>query len=203
MEVIYTPENEPKLKLTKQDQFMLLYRPVHDRLARYVHSMVWNREDARDIIADTVLKAYESFEKIEHTEAFLYFLFGIASRLSKRRGRRIKIWAPYNPEYAENIRDHSADSARSLEINLLYKALSKLPQAQREAVSLFDISGFSLTEIQKIQGGSLSGVKSRIVRGREALTRILNPVKYLTREVNHQPTEPLIQFEPFNKVVIS
>jgi len=182
---------------------MLLYRPVHDRLARYVHSMVWNREDARDIIADTVLKAYESFEKLEHHEAFLYLLFGIASRLSKRRGRRIKIWAPYDNEYAENISDNNADATRNIEINLLYKALSKLSQSQREAVSLFDISGFTLTEIQKIQGGSLSGVKSRIVRGREALTRILNPVKYANKEANAQPSEPLIQFEPFNKVVIS
>src|SRR4051812_48038661 len=103
MKLISTPLNSEELKLSKQAAFMLLYEPVHERLARFVYSMVWNREDARDIISDTVLKAYESFEKLQHPEAFLYFLFGIASRLSKRRGRRIKIWMPYNSEQAENI----------------------------------------------------------------------------------------------------
>jgi RNA polymerase sigma-70 factor, ECF subfamily len=157
----------------KQEQFMLLYTPVHARLARFVHSMVWHHEDARDIIAETVLKAYEKFEDIEHPEAFLYFLFGIASRLSKRRGRRLKIWASYDNEYAENIIDNSMDASRKLEVEALYKTMKRLPEKQREAISLFHISGFTLLEIQKIQGGSLSGVKSRITRGREMLTRLL------------------------------
>lgn len=38
---------------------------------------------------------------------------------------------------------------------------------------LFEIVGLSLNEIQTIQGGSLSGVKSRLVRGRKHLARIM------------------------------
>jgi RNA polymerase sigma-70 factor (ECF subfamily) len=167
---------------------MQLYKPAHERLSRFVHSMVWNYEDARDIIAETALKAYESFEKLEHREAFLYFLFGIASRLSKRRGRRIRIWAPYDNQYAENIVDSSADVARKMEIDQLYKAMKKLPEKQREAISLFDISGFSLAEIQKIQGGSLSGVKSRIVRGRESLAKIISQENVIHKSIEFQPT---------------
>ena len=60
-----------------------------------------------------------------------------------------------------------------MEIEGLYKAMNRLPEKQREAVSLYEISGFSLAEVQQIQGGSLSGVKSRITRGREALAEIL------------------------------
>jgi DNA-directed RNA polymerase specialized sigma24 family protein len=34
---------------------------------------------------------------------------------------------------------------------------------------LFEISGFPLEEIRQLQGGTLSGVKSRLKRGREQL----------------------------------
>jgi len=44
-------------------------------------------------------------------------------------------------------------------------------------VILFEISGLSLQEIVEIQGGSLSGVKSRIVRGRERLAVLLGERK--------------------------
>jgi RNA polymerase sigma-70 factor (ECF subfamily) len=56
---------------------------------------------------------------------------------------------------------------------VLDRALARLPEKQREAVILFEISGFSLAEIREIQGGSLSGVKSRIVRGRDNLANLL------------------------------
>jgi len=172
------PSPAPFSSMSKQEQFMALYNPANERLSRFVHSMVWHREDARDIIAETVLKAYESFDKLRNRESFLYFLFGIASRLSKRRGRRNRLWAPFNNEQAENIIDHSANRTCQADIDMLYKAMAKLPEKQREAVSLFDISGFSLAEIQQIQGDSLSAVKSRVTRGRQALAQILNKEYY-------------------------
>jgi len=98
--------------------------------------------------------------------------------LSKRRGRRNRLWAPFNNEQAENIIDHSANRTCQADIDMLYKAMAKLPEKQREAVSLFDISGFSLAEIQQIQGDSLSAVKSRVTRGRQALAQILNKEYY-------------------------
>ena len=55
----------------------------------------------------------------------------------------------------------------------LYQALSRLPLAVREAIVLYEIEGFSQEEICNIQGGTLSGVKSRINRGRESLKKII------------------------------
>jgi RNA polymerase sigma-70 factor (ECF subfamily) len=159
--------------LDKREHFMLLYEPVHERLNRFVHSMVWNREDARDVIGDTVLKAFENFDKIEHKEAFLYYLFGIASNLAKHRSRRMKFWTAYEEHHEESLVSDSNDVYRKLEIETLYKAMSKLPEKQRETISLYEISGFSLAEIQDMQGGTLSGVKSRLVRARQELARLL------------------------------
>jgi RNA polymerase sigma-70 factor, ECF subfamily len=175
-------EKQSNVKLDKQEYFMLLYQPVHERLNRFVHSMVWNREDARDIIADTVLKAYENFEKIERPESFLYYLFGIASNLAKRRLRRMKFWTAYEDHHEKNLVDNYS-AYNKFEIDTLYKAMRNLPEKQRETVSLYEISGLSLTEIQQVQGGSLSGVKSRLVRGRKELARLLEKEYQISHKI--------------------
>ena len=52
---------------------------------------------------------------------------------------------------------------------MLYKALNTLPTNQKEALILFEISGFSIKEVCEIQKSSESAVKQRLKRGRVAL----------------------------------
>ena len=158
---------------------MELYDPLHERLSRFVHSMVWNRDDAKDVLSETVLAAYESFEKVKDHDSFLYYLFGIASRLAKKRDRRKKFWGIFEPSKAELIISHYNSESRTA-INELYAALNKLPLKQREAISLFEISGFSIKEIAALQSTSISGVKSSLLRGREKLSQLLGEKKKLS-----------------------
>ncbi|OYV58704.1 MAG: hypothetical protein B7X01_03535 [Acidiphilium sp. 21-62-4] len=59
------------------------------------------------------------------------------------------------------------------EIALVREALDRLPPKMKETILLFDVADLSLEEIRKIQGGTLSGVKSRLKRGREELRFML------------------------------
>lgn len=182
--------------LQKQKEFMDLYELAHSRLARFVHSMVWQNEEAKDIISETVLIAFEKFETLNNKNAFQYFLFGIASNLVKRKERRKKFRGIFNEEIAEKMIDISANVDNYSDVSDLYKAMNQLPLNQREAVSLFEISGFSLKEIQDMQGGSLSGVKSRIARGREELSRILGgKIHSIKKEENNSVTEKKFENE--------
>jgi DNA-directed RNA polymerase specialized sigma24 family protein len=53
---------------------------------------------------------------------------------------------------------------------LLLEALYSLTEKERAAILLFELGGFSLIEIQQIQGEkSLSAIKSRLSRTREKL----------------------------------
>jgi DNA-directed RNA polymerase specialized sigma24 family protein len=72
------------------------------------------------------------------------------------------------------IPDEGTTPERAADVAMLNRALARLPERQREAVVLFEISDLSLEEIRVIQGGSLSGVKSRIVRGRQKLAELLD-----------------------------
>ena len=177
---------EPKVqtmeegKITKQKQFMLLYEPVHVRLNLYVQSIVRNREEAKDIISETVLKAYEHFEEIKKPESLLYYLMRVASNMVVSKERRNKFHGAFNEQASNNIPDYSSNIMAKTELNEFYAAVGKLPDKQREALVLFEISGMSLNEIRDIQGGSLSGVKSRIQRARTLLEEKLEYKKKIT-----------------------
>ncbi len=135
-----------------------------------------DREEAHDLVGDTILAALERFDHIRGPEAFLSYLFTIALRLHKRRRWRRRLFGAYDEVKALNIRDDGASPDRSADVEMLHRALAELPERQREAVVLFEITGLSLEEIRVVQGGSLSGVKSRVSRGRQELARILGAV---------------------------
>jgi RNA polymerase sigma-70 factor (ECF subfamily) len=157
----------------KHARFMAHLEPCLARLSRYCHAMTADREEGKDLLSEAVLAAYEHFDSLRAPEAFRSYIFTTARRLYYRRARRKKLWTVLGTthEAIPDLRHHEAEVR--LDTEALDAALKKLPEKQREAIVLFEISGLSLAEIRQIQGGSLSGVKTRLVRGRERLTELL------------------------------
>lgn len=157
---------------SKQEEFMGLYYKSHSRLTRYVQSAVYDKDDVKDIISETLLRVYEKFETIEKKESFIYYLFKTASRLITDLHKKQNRYTEYDEDVLQ-LPAKEINTTQSFEVKELYKALSRLSLPTREAIILFEIEGFSQEEICKIQGGTLSGVKSRINRGREQLKKII------------------------------
>lgn len=135
--------------------------------------MTNHREDARDLVAETVLCALERFGELREEKAFLSWLFTIAVRLHRRAQWRKQWFGLYNQHQAETQIWNGGSPELSYDLAVLNQALAQLPPRDREAIVMFEIAGLTLAEIQQVQGGSLSGVKSRLVRGRKKLAAIL------------------------------
>lgn len=161
----------------KQSAFMELYEPIHDRFVRFCQVRLHNSEEVHDLVNETLLRAYENFEKLRNKDAFLYYLFGIATRILNSQYRKKKFWGAYDATKNAQIADPCWDPSQKADVHLLYKALDELPSRQREALILFEISGFSIKEIQQIQDSKASAVKARLVRGRKKLAEILSEKK--------------------------
>lgn len=159
----------------RQEQFLTLYSPLSDSLARFCHAMTNDIDEARDLISETVLRAFQSFEKIREPKAFQSYLFTIASRLHHKQQARQRWWTPLKEEDFDLYSHDGTAAETTMDIGILYTALQALPEKQREAIVLYEISGFSMEEIRLLQGGSLSGVKSRVARARDTLKSILEP----------------------------
>lgn len=158
---------------TKQADFLAVFEPLRPRLSAYIYALVRNREEARDLMSDTILLAYERFDGVRNRDSFVFFLFTIARRLYHRSERRKKLFSVFSREEAEAFSTGNYSPDITADIRLLYDALARLPGRQREAIALFDIAGLSLEEVRAVQGGTLSGVKTRLKRGRERLALLL------------------------------
>ena len=152
---------------------MALFDPVHDRLERFARALTRDRDAAREVVAETVLIAYENFESLRHPEAFLSFLFTIARRAFQKQSRKESRSEPLADAHWNAMHDPRMQPDVHADISAVYTALEELPQLQREAVILFEIIGMSMKEIQEVQGGTLVAVKVRIQRGRKRLAKIL------------------------------
>ncbi len=77
-----------KPQTEKQQRFMKLFQPAQPRLQRFVLAMTRDAERAKDIVSETILIAFQRFETLRHDEAFLSFLFTIATRVARRTAQR-------------------------------------------------------------------------------------------------------------------
>ncbi len=158
---------------TRQDRFLALLNPQYDAFVRYVHAMARNTEDARDLVGETLLIAFEHFDEIREKESFLFYLITIAKRLHWKAAKRRKRLLPLERQYEDLRIDPGPSPELSPDIAALYAAIDRLPLRLREALVLFELTGLRLDEIRRIQGGTLSGVKSRVARARKKLARML------------------------------
>lgn len=165
----------------KQDRFLALYEPVHERFERFCRSRVFGEMDFRDVMNDTLLIAYDKFDTLRTDQAFLSFLFSVCVRVVANLNRKKKPELMKDENKYYHLASDENPHARA-DVEFLHKLLKQLPEDQRECILLFEISGFSLKEIAVIQSVSEGAVKQRLRRGRETLYELLN---YDSREKKH------------------
>jgi RNA polymerase sigma-70 factor (ECF subfamily) len=156
--------------MTITDTFWDLLESERERVWQLSYALTGSYDEACDLASETFLAAYKSFPKLRDTAVFRKFLSTIAIRIHRRKRWRARIFSPLL-EAEDSLYEMNNESSYDLE--LLLASLKKLPASQRETIVLFEISGLSLKEIQDIQGGSISGVKSRLTRARDNLRRLI------------------------------
>ena len=154
-------------------EFLHYYGPIHDQLYKFCRAISGNTEDAEDLIQDTILNVFERFNTIKDLSVFKSYIFSVASNLHKMKLRRNKFKAAFNEEEMNQIIDIGQNQEHLTEFKLVYEKILSLPAKTSETLILYHISDLSIEEIQKIQGGSISAVKSRLQRGREKVLSLL------------------------------
>ena len=162
---------------------------VHlDSLYNGALRMSRNREDAEDLVQDTVLKAFRFFDKFERGTNIRAWLFTILTNTYINRYRK-KARQPAMVEFQEErtkIKNHpfrdpieivaSGQVEAMLELvdDDVKAALDSLPDDFRLVVLLADLEDFSYKEIAEIVGCPLGTVMSRLYRGRRTLRKKLH-----------------------------
>jgi RNA polymerase sigma-70 factor, ECF subfamily len=161
----------------KQQVFLAALDDALPSLNRFAQAMCrdhygCDKERAKDLVSETILKAYESFSKVREPKAFCSYLFTIAVRLNRLERKRSKRWTPLASEHSEIASDAAMPDANA-DVAHLYEALAKLPAEQREAIVMSEILGMKLVEVAEAQNATLGAVKTRVSRGRKRLAELL------------------------------
>ena len=152
-----------------------------DALYSFALKLSRARDDAEDLVSDTVLRAFERWDQYRLGTNIRAWLFTILYHLFVSRKRRIDArevpegdgesgWSPQDKVGEADPECRFYDSFLDDEI---VKAIFALPEDYRTAVVLSDIEDFRYAEIAQMLGIPEGTVKSRLFRGRRLLQRKL------------------------------
>ena len=159
---------------SRQAEFMAAYTACHERFVRYCSVLAYGKMETEDLIQDVLLSAYVHYDQIREKGELLHYLIRAARNRSVSIWRRKKFQAENLDNYTETFLAKGVSPETLLDIQLLYRMLDKLPEKQRNALLLFEISGFSMQEIASIQNSTEGAVKTKISRGRKKLAELMD-----------------------------
>ena len=164
-------------------EFGELVARYQDRLFHTVLRLLGNAEDARDVVQDTFLRAYERRHTFNAESLFFTWLYRIAINniiSMKRKERRERT---FQPAWGERSRIDPPDVCRAhqpgyfLEMaeqeGKVHDALGKLSLEHRSVLVMKDMEEMKYEDIAEILGVPVGTIRSRLNRARLRLRQIL------------------------------
>jgi RNA polymerase sigma-70 factor (ECF subfamily) len=162
--------------------------PLLDSLYASALRMTRNPADAEDLVQETMLRAYRSFDRFEPGTNLKAWLFRIMTnayintyRKKQREPKKVSADEIEDFDLYQELKNHDDQFSQTPERIVLdslvdsdiIEAIDDLPEQFRLAVVLSDVEGFSYAEMAEIMDVPLGTVMSRLHRGRKALQKRL------------------------------
>lgn len=160
---------------TKRARFEAAALPFTGRLYSAARRLTGSDDDAADLVQDTFLRAYRTFENFRPGTNIRAWLFTILYSIffNERTRRRPTLLSPAQLDTvaaAERELAPPGDSPWSAEVE---RALARLPGVFRAAVLLVDVEELSYEEAAAAAGCLVGTLRSRLFRGRKLLGAML------------------------------
>jgi RNA polymerase sigma-70 factor (ECF subfamily) len=156
------------------------YRGLVERYQGMVAGLAWRygvrREDIEDVTSDVFIKAYENLGSYRPDHPFGTWLYRLAAnhvidQTRRRKKERLR------SEMPEQVADPRPNAASAVEVDeraaLVRDALGAVDPRYRDALFLVYVEGRRVEEAAGILGIPEGTMKTRLMRGRDALRRVL------------------------------
>lgn len=154
-----------------------------DRLFNSVLRLCDNAEDARDVVQEAFLHAYQSLQSFKGDALFFTWLYRIAvnTAISMKRKKRVVLRIqpvgedggtiePLDPSET-NRPGHALELAE--EERRVHEALAKLSQEHRAVLVMKDMDGMKYEEMADVLGVPIGTIRSRLHRARLEMRDLL------------------------------
>jgi RNA polymerase sigma factor (sigma-70 family) len=165
----------------RRDLFGDLIAPHLTPLLRMVQARMGGHPDVEDIVQQTALKAFTHLEQFRFEASFRTWLIRIGlneARDWRRKcasSRFLALDLPTLTQFPAAEESHSplVECQRSEAIVRLRAALARLPEKYRIVIHLRDVEDLNLSEVAQRLGLTISAVKTRHLRARKKLAKLL------------------------------
>jgi RNA polymerase sigma-70 factor (ECF subfamily) len=143
-------------------------------LRRFIRRRVSDVHVAEDLLQETFVRVHRSIESLEATDRVAAWVYQIARNVVRDHHRRAA-HTRQSLNDVDSLLDDEPDEAGIGQGNgrWLIEMIDTLPDRYRSVLRLSEIEGCKQQEVADQLGLSLSGVKSRIQRGRSMLKSLL------------------------------
>lgn len=155
------------------DQFQRDLIALAPHLRAFSRTLCGRRDVAEDLAQEAMMNAWrarESFASGTNLKAWVFTILRNAFYSQSRRAWRQAHW---DEESANRLEGPPDKQDWGVELSDTVRALSALPDTQREAIILIGAGGFSYEEAARICNSAVGTMKSRVARGRAALLNAL------------------------------
>lgn len=154
-------------------------------LYRFVHRLMGDPEEARDVCQEALLKAYLNIAKLRDGSKFKAWIHHIALNLCRDRFRSSRAHAEVRSYEEEGLDErrlateaaahtspgHHAERAGMMAV--LEQVFARIPVEQGSAILLREYHGFTTDEIGEITGVPAATVRTRIFYGLRSVRKML------------------------------
>jgi RNA polymerase sigma-70 factor, ECF subfamily len=176
----------------ERQRFDRLLGELRPKLHRYCGRMTGSVIDGEDVVQEALLKAVQAYGHAAPIDDIEAWLFRIAHNAAldflRRRARHDAARAGEDPDM---VADPTSPTEDRLAAAASLRTFMRLPVAQRGAVILKDVLGYSLQEIGRVTEISLPAVKAALHRGRARLRELTSEPEDLAAPILREPERSL------------
>lgn len=159
-----------------------IWEEVHKGLRAFILKRVNNDAEADDILQDVFLRVHRRLDQLQDPDRLLSWIFQITRHViidhyrssGRRRESSVGLASDMGEVTASDSLETVPNEVRTELSGCLRPMLEKLPLKYREAVNLVELEGLTNKEAASRLGISVAGMKSRVLRGRLHLKKMLD-----------------------------
>jgi RNA polymerase sigma-70 factor (ECF subfamily) len=148
------------------------WRDIEARLRPYVARRVPTAAEADDVIQEILVRVHKGLRSLQDGERFGGWVYRIAERAIADAARSRARMPIAEARDVAGDSDATSDEAADLQLELgecVALFVARLPSPYREAITLTELQGLTQKDAADMLGVSVSGMKSRVQRGRERI----------------------------------
>jgi len=155
------------------------------RLYRVAYAWCHSAALADDLVQEALTKALRKSTQLRDPQARDAWLFTILANCYRDHFRGLREMDDIDEiEISHEITPESESSSAEI-VGLVRATIARLPEGQRQVVTLVDLEGFSYVEVSQILDVPIGTVMSRLCRARNAMKAMLLPAMQQNTSMNH------------------